>query len=382
MRDAVESAFQQVFGHTPVGIVRAPGRVNLIGEHTDYNDGFVMPMAVDRAVWMAFTPRSDRDILIYTLDFGNHTVQLSQDQLKDDTLPHWSRHVRGAYWLLAQEGLQLPGVTVVIGSDIPAVGGMSSSAAIGVASIELGLALIHQKRSQADKALLAVELEHQFMGMPCGVLDQMASAAAMAYSAMLLDCRTLEKQPVPLPDETRVVVMNTMKARTLVGSAYADRRRECEEAAKILGVPALRDATLEMIEENKEALGDLRYRRARHNVTENARVFAMKEALMARDLTRAGELLHASHASLRDDFEVSVRELDVMSEIAESHPGCYGARMMGGGFGGCAVGLVRKDVVEDFLAYVEPRYAEQTGLEPEFYVCQPAAGSSVEFFSE
>jgi galactokinase len=195
---------------------------------------------------------------------------------------------------------------------------------------------------------------------------------------MLLDCRSLETTPVNIPASVRVLVMNTAKSRKLAGSAYAERRRQCEEAAALMGIPALRDATLEMVEEHKAELGEIRYRRARHVVTENERTLAMQQALEDNDLGRAGDLLNASHASLRDDYQVSSRELDIMSELARSHPGCFGARMMGGGFGGCAVGLVRADAADDVISVVEAGYAAETGLSPEFYVCSPSAGSSVE----
>lgn len=377
IQDKVIQAYQQHYGTLPKYIVRAPGRANLIGEHTDYHEGFVMPLAVDRAVWLALSPREDDQISIYTLDFGGENTTFGRDHLRDNNLPHWTQHVRGAWWLIEhQEGKHVPGANVVIGSDIPMGTGMSSSAAIEVATIEAALILLDETSySQAQKALLAVEIEHQFMGMPCGILDQMASAAALEGTAMLLDCRTLERTPVPLPDSVRVVVMNTMKSRELGDSGYATRRRESEEAAAILGVKVLRDATLEMLETKRDELGDVRYRRAKHIITENQRTLDMKKVLDHADLEAAGKLINASHASLRDDYEVSVRELDVMSEIAQSHTGCYGARMMGGGFGGCAVGLVREEAIEDFLAYLAPHYEEKTGLKPEFYVCIPAAGS-------
>jgi galactokinase len=243
----------------------------------------------------------------------------------------------------------------------------------------MGLALLKDHdHTQAEKALLAVEIEHKFIGVPCGIMDQMASAAALNHSAMLLDCRTLGIDPVPIPDEVSIVVLNTMKSRELADSAYAERRQQCEEASDILGIVALRDADLEMVEQNREKLGDVRYRRARHVVTEDERTLQMKTVLEAGDLKQAGELLNASHASLRDDYEVSVMELNMMSHLAQQHPACYGARMMGGGFGGCAIALVQTAGVDDFLVHLEPRYQQATGRMPEFYVCKPAPGSSVE----
>ncbi len=379
MRQKVLDAFSTVYGYAPALLVRAPGRANLIGEHTDYNDGFVMPLAVDRALWLAAAPRTDNTIRVHSLDFGGQTTTFTTDQLHDPALPHWSKHVRGAWWLLGEKGLKLPGVDLVLGGDIPIGAGMSSSAAIGVAVIEAALALAgDQGRSQIEKALLAVELEHRFMDIPCGVMDQIASAAGIEGAAMLLDCRSLDITPVRIPAEVRVLVMNTMKQRELAGSAYAERRRQCEEAAAVLGVSALRDATAAMLDEHADRLGPVRYSRAHHVITENERTLAMRAALQAGNLRRAGILLNASHASLRDEYEVSSIELDLMSRLARSHPGCYGARMMGGGFGGCAVGLVRADAVEDVIRTVEAGYRRQTGLQPEFYVCSPAPGSSIE----
>jgi len=378
MRETVLQTYQNQYGTAPRYIVRAPGRVNLIGDHTDYQDGFVMPMAVDRAVWVACAPRSDGQIRLHSIDYGGQTVTFSQDRLQDPNLPHWSRYVCGGWWLLGGKGYALPGADIVIGSDVPQGGGMSSSAAIGVAVIEMGFALLEIAKSQVEKALLAVEIEHQFIGMPCGVLDQMASAAALHQSAMVLDCRSLETQPVRVPDDLSVVVMNTMKARELTESGYALRREESEEAARILGVPMLRDATLGMIENAKTALGELRYRRSRHIITENTRVLAMQTALEKNDRVEIRALLNASHTSLRDDYQVSCAELDVMSALAQAHPACFGARMMGGGFGGCAVGLVQNSAVDTLLDAIAPRYQQQTGLQPEFYVCHPAGGSAVE----
>ncbi|MBN2502919.1 MAG: hypothetical protein JXB38_19220, partial [Anaerolineales bacterium] len=254
----------------------------------------------------------------------------------------------------------------------------SSSAAIGVAFIEAALALLgDNSHTQSDKALMAVDIEHKFMHMPCGVLDQMACANGVDGKAILLDCRSLEISPVSLPATTNVVVMNTMVHRQLTGSGYADRRHESESAAEILGIPALRDATLEMVNAKAEELGDIRFRRARHVVTEDQRTLDMVAALEKNDLQAAGELLNQSHVSLRDDYEVSCKELDIMSELAQSFSGCYGARMMGGGFGGCAVALVQAGAVNDFVAFMDQGYQDKTGIEAEFYVCSPAAGSSV-----
>jgi galactokinase len=377
MRERVLETFREIYGRAPAFLIRAPGRANLIGEHTDYNDGFVLPLAIDRAVWLAIAPRADDVLRVHSIDFGGETARFTLGGLLDEGLPRWSGHVRGGWWLMAQKGHAPPGADIVVGGDIPIGAGMSSSAAIGVAVIEAVLAVLgDETRSQVDKALLAVELEHKFLHVPCGVMDQIASAAAIDGSAMLLDCRSLAIAPVGIPEGVSVVVMNTMKSRVLNESAYGERRRECEAAADALGVPALRDATLDMLEAARDRLTDVQVRRARHVVTENARTLAARMALEGGDLAEAGRLLNASHASLRDDFEVSCRELDVMSALARAHPACYGARMMGGGFGGSAVGLVRAETVGAFVEAVAAGYEAATGLAPQMTICRATAGSS------
>ncbi|MBN1679259.1 MAG: galactokinase, partial [Anaerolineae bacterium] len=258
--------------------------------------------------------------------------------------------------------------------------GLSSSAAVEVAFIELGLALAGGEMTQSEKALAGVDVEHNFIGMPCGVMDQMASALGVENHALLIDCRSLDTTPIPVPGGVSIVIMNTTKQRGLVDSEYARRREQCETAADKLGVKALRDANREQVETAKDLLGDVLYRRARHIVSENLRVQATVMALRANGLKTVGQALVASHASLRDDYEVSCRELDVMVDLANAQPGCYGARMTGGGFGGCAVALVKNDAVETFKKAVGPAYTAQTGLTPELYVCKAAAGSSVERF--
>jgi galactokinase len=379
VRQKVLAAFQSAYDRSPEFIIHAPGRANLIGEHTDYNDGFAMPLAVDRALWLAIAPRTDDTFRVRSLDYGGGTTTFSITQLEDDSLPHWSKHVRGAWWLMSQKGFSLPGADVALGSDIPIGVGMSSSAAIGVAVVEAYLALAGETSySQVEKALFAVELEQRYMGFPCGVLDQIASAAAIDGSVVLLDCRSLKTTPVSVPEGVRIVVMNTMKSRELGDSGYAERRKQCEEAASLMGVSALRDATMRMVDTHREKLGDVRYRRVRHVISENDRTLSMQAVLEQGDLDRAGDLLNASHISLRDDYEVSCEELDIMSEVARSHPACYGARMMGGGFGGCAVGMVRVEEIDAFLESVEADYREQTELSPEFYVCRASGGSHAE----
>jgi galactokinase len=349
----------------------------LIGEHTDYNDGFVLPAAIDRAVYVAARARIDDMVHLISVDFNEQTT-FSMDNLDDPLLPAWSKYPRGSLWWLEDQGYAVPGFDAVIGGDIPVGAGLSSSAAVEVVMIELGLALIEADMRGEEKALGGVDVEHQFIGMPCGVMDQMASAMGQPGQALLIDCRSLKTELVPVPAGVSIVIMDTGKRRGLVDSEYARRREQCEAAAQILGVDALRDVSIEQLEANKSKLDDVLYRRARHIVTENFRTQSAADALRANSLKIVGQALRASHISLRDDYEVSCYELDVMSDIANTQPGCYGARMTGAGFGGCAVALVEDGAVEDFVKTVSAAYAEKTGLTPQLYVTHASAGSGVE----
>ncbi|MBN2302855.1 MAG: galactokinase [Anaerolineae bacterium] len=377
IRQTTLYTFHKQFATDPAWLARAPGRVNLIGEHTDYNDGFVLPAAIDRAIYVAARPRQDSTVTLVSVDFDDRTT-FTLEHLDDPDLPGWSRYPRGALWWLREHGYAVPGFDAVMGGDIPVAAGLSSSAAVEVVMLELGLALAGASMSQRDKALAGVEVEHQFIGMPCGVMDQMASAMGVDQHALLIDCRSLDTKSIPVPDGASIVIMDTTKKRGLVDSEYALRRQQCEAAAAQLGVPALRDASLEQLENAKDALGDVLYRRAKHIITENSRTHAAAIMLEAGGLKTVGQALQDSHISLRDDYEVSCAELDVMVELANTQSGCYGARMTGAGFGGCAVALVQNDVVEPFTAAVAPAYQERTGLTPQIYVCQAGPGSSIE----
>ncbi len=371
---AVQEAFQERIGRPPQVIARAPGRINLIGEHTDYNDGFVLPMSINRATFVALARRSDDSVRVISLDFeGDHTFRLGD--WHGDHHPHWTRYPRGVMWLLADKGHALTGLDMVIGAELAIGAGVSSSASVEVAVLEALLALFGIEHSQTEKALMGVEVEHRFVGIPCGVMDQMASALGDAGHALLIDCRSLETTLVPLPSEAAVVVMDTGKRRGLVDSEYGLRRRQCEEGARLLGVPALRDVRVEDLPQALPGLPPVIQKRVRHVVTENARTLEAVEAFRAGDLAQAGRLFNESHASLRDDYEVSCFELDVMVELAQAQPGCYGARMSGGGFGGCAVALVQQAAVSSFIASVAPAYAARTALTPDLYPVLPAPGS-------
>ncbi|MFC1961032.1 galactokinase [Chloroflexota bacterium] len=376
---AVLEAFRDKIGRPPELLAYAPGRINLIGEHTDYNDGFVLPMSIDRATYLALAPRDDDQVRVISLDFDNeHTFTLGDWRGADH--PHWTRYPRGIMWLLAEQGITLRGMDMVLGSTLPIGAGVSSSASVEMAILEGILAVLEiEHYTQAEKALMGVDVEHKFVGMPCGVMDQMASAAGDAGHALLIDCRSLATELVSIPGEAAVVVMDTAKQRGLVDSEYGLRRQQCEEAAALLGVKALRDLDVADLGEILPKLEPVIQQRVRHVLTEDARTLAAVAALRAGDLEETGRLFNASHASLRDDYEVSCAELDAIVAIAQEQAGCYGARMSGGGFGGCAVALVKRDQVAAFAAAVAPAYEAQTGLKPNLYPVSPAPGSSARF---
>ena len=372
----IRKAFRKQFGGELELWARAPGRVNLIGEHTDYNDGFVLPMAIDRDIRIAFRPRPDRTVRLGSLDFAQAS-ELSLDAIAPDPSASWSNYVRGVAWALAERGIALRGMDAVIQGAVPVGAGLSSSAALEVAA---GLALLkssHESLCLSDVALACQRAENEFVGNRCGIMDQFISALGRAGHALFLDCRTLDYHHVPLPQGYRIVVANSMVSRALVDSSYNERREQCETAARILGVKALRDADDEMLQRASLELVGTPYRRARHVITENARVLQAVDAMRRGDAYTFGALMDASHASLRDDYEVSCRELDSLVEAARRQPGCVGARMTGAGFGGCTVNLVKSGAVDAFVPALREGYRAATDLDAEIYVCDAADGASV-----
>lgn len=371
----VTQAFQERFAAPPTFVVRAPGRVNLIGEHTDYNDGFVLPMAIDRAVWIALRPRADRDVHIHSLDFAE-TAVFNLDQLSKET-GHWREYLKGVTWALQTDGFQLQGWEGVMAANIPQGAGLSSSAALEMATARAFTAVTGQLWDAPRMALLGQKAENAWVGVNCGIMDQMISAAGQAGHALLIDCRTLKTKPAPLPPGTAVIVLDTNTRRGLVDSAYNERRAQCEEAAKFFGVPSLRDVSITDFLASEDGLTPLIRRRARHVITENIRVLNAISAMQNGDPHLLGTLMNESHVSLRDDFAVSSHELNVMADIAQAQPGCYGARMTGGGFGGCAVALVGAETAVTFAQAMTQAYQQATDLTPAIYICQPSAGASV-----
>jgi galactokinase len=377
LRARVVDAFARRHGAAPPLVARAPGRVNLIGEHTDYNDGFVLPVAIDRAMWLAFRPRDDGALALESLDTGGDaTFDL-------DALPpkrgDWLDYVAGVVWALGDAGMPATrGLDGAMSGDVPQGAGLSSSAALELAVARALAAANDLPWDPARMALAAQRAENAWVGVQTGIMDQMISAAARAGHALLLDCRSLETRHVPVPPQAAVVVLDTATRRELVTSAYNERRAQCEAAARFFGVPALRDVDLDTFERRAGALDAVTRRRARHVVTENARTLAAADALARGDLAEMGRLMDASHASLRDDFEVSRAELDAIVEIARAQDGCWGARMTGAGFGGCAVALIERPVAERAASEIARRYEAEVGLKPAVYVTVPSGGATLE----
>ena len=373
LSDAAVRVFTERHGAPPSTVVRAPGRVNLIGEHTDYNDGFVMPMAIDRAAWIALAPRQDRRVRVYSLDYQDE-LTFDLDALERGGA-EWGEYVKGTAWALQDAGYALRGWDGVMTGDVPMGAGLSSSAALELATARAFAASSGLPWDPVQMALLSQRAENRWVGVNCGIMDQMISAVGRAGHAVLIDCRSLDTRLVPLPAEAMVVIMDTATRRGLVDSEYNERRQRCEAAAAFFGVDALRDVSAAQLEA-AEGLDPVARRRARHVVTENGRTLAAAEAMQAGDAAALGALMKASHASLRDDFEVSSRELDAMVAVAQAQPGCFGARMTGAGFGGCAVALVERDAVPSFVERVTAGYRDATGHQPLLYVSEAHEGAA------
>ncbi len=371
--DRVTETFTALYGGPPTHLVRAPGRVNLIGEHTDYNEGFVLPMAIDRAIWIALRPRPDRHIKLYSLDFANEfTFSLDRITYSQEG---WGKYIKGIAWVLHNNGYQLSGWEGVIVGDIPIGAGLSSSAALELAAAAAFAAASGFAWEPTSMAKLAQVSENSWIRVKSGIMDQLVCANGKQGHALFIDCRNLEMTPITLPPEASVLILDTSTRRELADSEYNKRRRDCAVAAAKLGLSALRDAKLEDL--SNPQLDPVLPKRARHVITENARVLAAVTALQSGNLAELGNLLNASHASLRDDFEVSRSELDQMVALAEAHPDCYGARLTGAGFGGCVVALVRRGAEKEFSERVAAGYLAATGLNAEIYAVNAADGVQI-----
>jgi len=370
--------FRKVYGSEP-RIFRAPGRVNLIGEHTDYNDGFVMPAAVKFSTYVAIAKRQDRKLRIHSGQFGD-TPEFDIDNLPKQRTGEWCDYVLGVASMLLQRGSNLSGANLLIHGEVPIGAGLSSSAAIEVASALAFTTLDEIRLPLPDLAKLCRKAENEFVGARVGIMDQFVSAMAHKQQALLLDCRSLEFKLVPIPDDVRLVVCNTMVKHDLATGAYNQRRAECEEGVRCLAqkdpkIHALRDVSPEFLKQNASLLPPLILKRCTHVVFEDQRTLDAARALAEGDLKRMGKLMRESHNSLRDLYEVSCRELDAMAQAAEGLPGFIGGRMTGGGFGGCTVNLVYEQNTEEFSANIAERYRRETGITPQVYVCTAEAGA-------
>lgn len=380
---AAKRRYAEVFGNPPQWVVAAPGRVNLIGEHTDYNAGFVFPLAIERYTVIAAgrplkTTASDV-IRVHSTLFAE-TAEFSLSNLEPERRD-WTSYLRGAFAGCLDRGMQPGTLDLLVDSKVPQGGGVSSSAALEVATATLVEAVTGRTLDPIDKVLLAQKAEHVYAGMPCGIMDQYSSAMGAAGKLLLLDCRTERAELVPLDDPgIAVLVINTNVKHELTGSEYPERRAQCEQSAKLLGAAMLRDVSSEQLEANRAKLDPLLYRRAHHVVSEIERTTRAADALKARDWPLVGELMYASHDSLRDDFEVSCPELDALVEAARevgAEGGVIGARMTGGGFGGCVVALVRAGREREIADRIGAAYRERTGITATPFVTKPARGAHI-----
>jgi galactokinase len=371
--------FKDLFG-SPPRIFCAPGRVNLLGEHTDYNDGFVMPCAIGFSTRVAISSRLDRKLVIRSEEFSEQ-FEFDLDNLPTRGKGVWSDYVLGVAVMLRQIGHATPGASLLVRGEVPIGAGLSSSAAIEVASALALMSLNGAALPMPEVAKLCQRAENVFIGARVGIMDQFISCLGKAGHALLLDCRSLEYKLIPIPENVRLVICNTMVKHDHANGAYNRRREECDEGVKILSqwypkIRALRDVSVEQLEQHKADIPETIYKRCLHVVSENQRVLEGAQYLTDGDVGRFGALMQQSHLSLRDLYEVSCRELDVMAEIAQSLKGYCGGRMTGGGFGGCTVNIVRALDAESFAAQISERYQAAIGIKPDVYVCSAANGAS------
>lgn len=358
----------------------SPGRVNIIGEHTDYNDGFVLPMAINYATWVALQPRQDNRVIITALD-KNEKLEIDLDNFSKGE-GGWQEYVTGVAWALQEAGHTLAGWEGVFSGDVPIGAGLSSSAALELALARAFALVSDLKWDPTQMALICQKAENRWVGINSGIMDQMISACGKKKFALLIDCRSLKTKQVPLHKKTQFVILDTATRRGLLDSAYNERRSQCEAVACHFDVKALRDVTLDQLQEIAGILDMVLYRRAQHVISENQRVLDAVKALNQGNAAALGLLMNESHASMRDDYEISRKEVDQMVAIAQAQPGCYGARMTGGGFGGCAVALVAEDQVENFKDRVMQEYHAKTGLNPKIYVSSATDGTSYEILGK
>lgn len=373
---AFTEQFEQTYSAAPEVLVHAPGRVNIIGEHTDYNEGFVFPAAINFGTWVAATKREDNTILVTAVDYDNQQNQFPLDDIQFDNEQGWANYVRGVVKVLKDALPEFGGANLLVTGNVPQGAGLSSSASFEVAILKALSALYELPLDGVQAALLGQKAENTFVGCSCGIMDQLISAMGNEGKAMLLDCQSLEIEHSPLPSTHQIVIINSNVKRGLVDSEYNLRREQCEESASILGVSSLRGATLEQLENTKSEMSDVVYRRARHIITENARTLTAAQALKEGDIATVSQAMAESHVSMRDDFEITVKPIDFLVEIISEVLGeSGGVRMTGGGFGGCVVALVPTDKVSAVKQVVEDNYFDETGYKADVYVCTATQGA-------
>jgi len=385
--DHITRKFQETFAHKPAHIVRAPGRVNLLGEHVDYNNGFVLPAAIDRATYIAFSPAGTQLSTLVALDmdqqasFTPQTIP-SKTQVDGSALPEWALYPAGVMWALDEEKLSTPAMNAIFASNVPRGSGLSSSA-----SVEMTFAMAWQTLAgwmlpPMKRALLGQKAENQYVGVNCGIMDQFASACGVENKLLLLDCRSLEWKAIPLPEDVSIVIADTTVRRKLTSGEYNKRRFACEEAVRLLkhdlpNIESLRDVSVGEFNRFAGRLPEEVSKRARHVVEEIERSKQAEALLESEDVQHFGELMNQCHFSLRDLYEVSCPELDVMVRIAQALDGCYGARLTGAGFGGCTVNLVAREEAEEFAKTLATGYQTETGLHPEIYITHASNGAEL-----
>jgi galactokinase len=384
-KELVIDSFRQRFGREPDHLALAPGRVNLLGEHVDFNGGFVLPVAIDRSTWIAFSLADSDRFTLVAADFASEvmftTASLgTRNDASGNPLVEWAHYPAGVAWALAGAHLPAPAMDAVYASDVPRGAGLSSSASVEMAFAIAWSHLGGWTLPPLQRALLGQKAENKYVGVNCGIMDQFASACGVAGNVLLLDCRSLDWRALSIPPEVAIVIADTSRRRKLTFSAYNERRQACEDAVRLLGcslseISTLRDVSLEDFNRLCNQLPDLVEKRARHVVEEIERTRRAIPLLEQGSILEFGEMMKQCHASLRDLYEVSIPELDAMVEIAESLPGCYGARLTGAGFGGCTVNLVESSAAGSFSAQLASRYLARTGLKPAIYICHASDGA-------
>ena len=385
--DQITSTYKETFGHAPAHIARAPGRVNLLGEHVDYNDGLVMPAAIDRATYVAFSPTDAAHSTLVAADF-NQRASFSAETLSTKTqpdsspLPEWAHYPAGVMWSLMEEGVSTPNMNAVFSSNVPRGSGLSSSASVELAFISAWQTLGGWTLPAMKRALLGQKAENKYVGVNCGIMDQFASACGVENKLLLLDCRSLEWKTIPLPEDVSIVIADTTVRRKLTTGEYNKRRAACEEAVRLLKedlpqIKSLRDVSVEEFNKYAAKLPEEVEKRARHVVEEIGRSNQAEALLEAKNIREFGRLMNECHVSLRDLYEVSCPELNVMVNVAQSLEGCYGARLTGAGFGGCTANLVAKEFADGFAQKLSKGYEAETGLHPEIYITGASNGAEL-----